>query len=186
MSNIIDTHGLDQEAINAQRQRGGRNLTWIMVVAGTLMVLALPTMIILFFGMLPTMVAFIVDRTKGKSATFTVCGINFIGTFPYIMSLWTEENTIDAAMSMLDIFTLLVMYSSAAFGWMLFMTAPPIISSFVEVMHQRKIATLRAQQKSLIDEWGPTVADLVEGDKFDEDHMPHTPTSDDEKDDAQT
>ena len=183
MANIIDTNESVKDAQSAQRGRGTRNITWILAVIGALMAIALPTMIILFFGMLPTMVAFIIDRTKGKSATFTVCGINAIGTFPYIMSLWTEENTIDAAMNMLDVFTLLIMYSSAAFGWMLFMTAPPIISSFVEVMQQRRIATLRAQQKTLIDEWGPSVAALVEAESFDEDHKPHDPSSEDDEND---
>ena len=145
------------------RKRGGGGTTWVLVVAVSLLVIALPTMVILFFGLLPSVVAFIIDRTKGKSAAITVTGINLIGVFPFVMDLWKGGNTFDQALDMLDIFTMLVMYSAAGMGWLLFMTTPVIISSFVMVLQQRKIANLRKQQKELIEEWGPEVAALTEG-----------------------
>jgi len=146
------------------KKRGlGGNASWILIVSVTLFVIALPTMILLLFGMLPSMVALIIDRSKGKSAASTVSAVNFIGVFPYIMDLWKGGNNIDQALGMLDIFTMLIMYSAAAMGWLLFMSAPPVISSFVMVLQQRKIANLRKQQKSLIEEWGPDVAALTEG-----------------------
>jgi len=152
-----------------QRKRGRANLTWILLIATFLVVIAAPTMIVMFFGLLPSLVAYIIDRTKQKSATFTVGSINFIGVFPYVMDLWTEINSIDAAMNMVgDIFALLVMYSAAAFGWLLFLAMPTVISSFVIVMQQRKVAQLRGQQKDLIDEWGAEVAALVEMHKMEE------------------
>lgn len=165
MANITDEPQEYGDPQPAPVKRGGKH-TWILVVFVTLVVIALPTMVILFIGMLPSMVALIIDRTKGKSATFCVTGINFIGVFPYIMDLWSGENSFDHALGMLDIFTMLIMYSAAGMGWIMFMTAPAIISSFVIVMQQKRIATLRGQQKELIEEWGPEVAALAEG--FDE------------------
>lgn len=165
MAKITEDYSPQPNMPGAKRKIGG-NTTWILVVAVTLFVIALPTMILLLFGMLPSMVALIVDRTKGKSAAFTVSAVNFIGVFPYIMDLWKGGNTLDQALGMLDIFTMLIMYSAAAMGWLLFMSAPQVISSFVLVLQQRKIASLRKQQKSLIEEWGPDVAALTEG--FDE------------------
>lgn len=149
--------------IEGQRQRGRSSLTWVLIVATFLLVIASPTMIILFFGLLPTVVAYIIDRTKGRTATFCVGGINFVGVFPYIITLWTDTNTVGAAMAFVsDIFVMLVMYSSAAFGWLLFLAMPTVVSSFVLVLQQRKVAQLRAEQKELIEEWGPEVAALVE------------------------
>lgn len=131
-------------------------------------------MIVLFFGMLPTLVAFIVDRSEQKSATFCVGSINFIGVFPYVMDLWLKNNTMDAAINnVTDLFAMLIMYSSAAFGWLLFMAMPTVVASFVTVIQQRKVAQLRAQQKELIEEWGAEVAALVEMQRADkrEHHM---------------
>ena len=150
-----------QHQVGKPKSKG--NMTWVLIVAISLFVIALPTMIIVLFGMLPSMVALIIDRTKGKSAAFTVSAVNFIGVFPYIMDLWKGGNSFDQAINMLDIFTMLIMYSAAAMGWLLFMSAPAVISSFVMVLQQRKIANLRKQQKTLIEEWGPDVAALTEG-----------------------
>jgi len=162
-----DPHLNSETNLNAQRQRGRSNLTWILLVGTLFLVIAAPTMILLFFGLLPTLVAYIIDRTAGKSATCSVGGLNLIGVSPYVISLWTGSNTIDAALtSVSDLFIMLVMYSSAAFGWLLFLAMPTVISSFVLVLQQRKVAQLRGEQKNLIDEWGAEVAALVEMDRM--------------------
>ncbi len=173
MSKITENSVHTEMSEGSTRRRGRSNTTWVLVIVASLLVIALPTMVILFFGMLPSVVAFIIDRTKGRSAAITVSGINLIGVFPFIMDLWKGGNTFDQALNMLDVFTMLIMYSAAGMGWLLFMTTPTIISSFVMVLQQRKIANLRGQQKNLIEEWGPEVAALTEG--FDEmgGTMPH-------------
>lgn len=157
---------MNPQQMDDRRRRGRSNLTWILVVGTFLLVIAGPTMVVLFFGMLPTLVAYIIDRSEQKSATFCVGAINFIGVFPYVMDLWTGSNSIDAALSnVTDLFAMLVMYSAAAFGWLLFMAMPTVVASFVTVLQQRKVAQLRGEQKELIEEWGAEVAALVEMDR---------------------
>lgn len=156
------------EDLQERRRRGRSNITWVLVVVTFLLVIAAPTMIVLFFGLLPTLVAYIIDRSPQKSAAFTVFSVNFIGVLPYVMDLWFDRNTIDAALAMVtDLFAMLVMYSAAAFGWLLFITTPTVIASFVTVLNQRKVAELRSEQKELIDEWGAEVAALVEMQRMD-------------------
>lgn len=143
----------------------GKNsaLTWILLVGTFLVVLAGPTMIVIFFGMLPSIVAQIVDRSKGRSAAFCVGSINFIGVFPYVISLWGGDNTFsDAFATTTNLLSMLVMYASAAFGWLVYMVLPPMIASVVVIMQQRKVANLRGEQKQLIEEWGSEVAAIVE------------------------
>jgi len=159
-----------------QNQRRSSALTWVLLVGTFLVVLAGPTMVVLFFGLLPTFVAYIIDRSKGKSATFSVGSVNFIGVFPYIVQLWGGENTFNAALMITtDLVAMLVMYAASAFGWLIFLALPTLISSFVVIMQQRKVAQLRGEQKELIEEWGPHVADLVEQQRAveQEHHMEH-------------
>lgn len=159
----MSDESLNEQQMDDRRRRGRSNLTWFLLTATFLLVLAGPTMIVLFFGMLPTLVAYIIDRSPQKSATFSVGSINFIGVFPYVLDLWSSMNTIDEALNMVtDLFSMLIMYSAAAFGWLLFMAMPAVVSSFVIVLQQRKVAQLRAEQKDLIEEWGPEVGALVE------------------------
>ena len=166
---MTDPHLMSPEQMDARRRRGRASLTWVLLVLTFMLVIAAPTMIVLFFGMLPTMVAFIIDRGPQKSATFCVGGINFIGVFPFILDLWTNVNSVSAAFILVkDPFILLAWYASAAFGWLLYLGMPSIIGSFVVVLQQRKVAQLRGEQKELIEEWGPEVAALVEMDRLEE------------------
>jgi len=138
-------------------------LTWIILVGTLLVILAGPTVVILFFGLLPTLVARLIDRSAGRSATFTVGSLNFIGVFPYIVKLWVGDNSFSGALDITtDLVAMMVMYSASAFGWLIYMALPSLISSFVMIMQQRKVAQLRGEQKLLIEEWGSDVAAIVE------------------------
>ena len=122
-------------------------------------IISLSSVILLFFGMLPTFVAMIVDRTRQKYAAFCVGGMNFSGVFPYLLDLWAGEHTVASAMEILtNVFSLLLMYGAAGFGWMIFIAIPPVVGAFLTVMAQRRVSQLRRDQKELIEEWGEDVA----------------------------
>jgi len=150
--------------MNDQAQQSKATLlTWILLVGTFMVILAGPTMVLMFFGLLPTFVAYIIDRSEGKSAAFTVGSANFLGVFPFIVILWRGENSYTDALNITtELVSMLIMYSASAFGWLIFMALPTVISSFVLIMQQRKVAQLRGLQKELIEEWGASVAALVE------------------------
>ena len=123
------------------------------------MMLSLSTMILLCFALLPTLAAFIVDRTPQKYAAFCVGGMNLSGTFPSMLNLWSGSHDIDAALHILsDVFALGVIYGAAAFGWLVYMTIPPVVAAFLTMMSQRRVQQLRAVQAQLVDEWGDVLA----------------------------
>ena len=123
-----------------------------------MVIMSLPTVMVIVFALLPTFVAFIVDRTPGKNAVFCVGSLNLCGVLPYLFDLWTGDNSMDAAILILtDVFSLVVMYGAAAFGWMIFQSLPPIIATFITVLAQSRISSLRSAQRKLIEEWGSTV-----------------------------
>ena len=65
-----------------------KSIVWGLFILVLLLMAALPTVMVIAFGMLPGMVAFIVDRSKERSATFCVGGMNLCGVFPYLLELW--------------------------------------------------------------------------------------------------
>jgi len=132
---------------------------WLSVAFVAVVILSLPSIIIIFFGMLPSTVAFIIDRSKQRNTAFCVGGINFCGVFPYLMDLWSGSNTIDLSVKILtDVFSLIVMYGAAGFGWLVYLSLPPVIAAFLSVMAQHRLTTLRATQRQLIEEWGEDVS----------------------------
>jgi len=118
-------------------------------------VLALPTVPLLIVGLIPTAVAFFVDRSPGKSSAICVLGLNFAGVAPFIAILWKGSNTLTQSLSMLgDVYVWFVMYGAAALGWLLSMVLPPLVASFLRIHAAQQIGALRAQQAKLRDEWG--------------------------------
>ncbi len=136
----------------------GQMTLWLSVIFVGLVIWQLPTVMILFFGLLPTIVSAIIDRTPKKHAAFCVGGINICGVFPYLMDLWLFDNTMEGAMRILtDVFSLVVMYGAAAFGWMIFQSLPPVVATFLTVIAQSRLSSLRSIQRVLIEEWGEDV-----------------------------
>jgi hypothetical protein len=143
--------------------RGLRHVVWGLLILVALLVISLPTVLVLLFGMLPTIVAWVIDRSQQKYATFCVCGMNFSGMFPFLSDIWFKDHSTDAAVAVLtNVFDLMVIYGAAAFGWMMFIAVPPVISQFISAMLQRRVATLRDQQQKIIEEWGEGVSMLVD------------------------
>lgn len=133
-------------------------MLWFSILAALIVVISLPTVIVMFFGLLPTFASFLTDRTRDKYSTFCIGGMNFSGVFPFLMDLWMGDHSIAAARDTLtDVFNLGIMYSAAAVGWLLFTFIPPVVGAFLTVLSQRRVATLRNEQRQLIEEWGEAV-----------------------------
>ncbi len=148
---------------------------WLSIVFVVLVILSLPTVIVLFFGMLPTIVSGIVDRSPSRHATFCIGGINLCGVFPYMIELWLGDNSLQQGIGMItNVFSLVIMYGAAALGWMIFQSLPPIIAAFVTVIAQSRVSRLRSGQRKLIEEWGEDVG-LSDEDLELREHPPETP-----------
>lgn len=129
---------------------------WVLLCLGLFLLIAPAIVILVAGGMVPTLVAWVCDRTEEKYATFCVGGMNFTGIFPYILELWTKNNTVSAALDLFaDVFSLAVMYGAAGFGWAIFLSVPPVVAAFINVMAQARLKTLKASQEIIIEEWGP-------------------------------
>ncbi len=135
----------------------------IAVVAA--LVLSLPTVVLLFLGLLPAMVAFIVDDNPRKYVTKCVVASNFAGVWFFLLRLWTGEHSLAETMAILtDVYAWLLMYSAAALGWLCYLWFPSIAALFMEMTAERRIAGLKLKQKKLIKEWGEGVVRAPAGD----------------------
>ena len=139
-------------------------LTLILLIIPAGLVV-LPTSILFGIGMIPTMVAYAIDRDPEKSAPITVGGLNFCGCMPYAIALWKHSHTVAAAGKIFtDPLVWLVMYGSAAVGWALYFGIPPMVANFEVMRAEKRIGALKDVKVGLVQEWGPEVAgDLFDG-----------------------
>ncbi|MFA7429506.1 MAG: hypothetical protein WCZ23_05075 [Rhodospirillaceae bacterium] len=136
------------------------SLNILIVIAGLVMVaFFMPTLLLLAFAMLPSFVALVVDRGPQRYGGVTVGGLNFAGVMPYLMDLWGGANDVPHALTILsDVFTLVVIFGAAAFGWLLYSATPGVMAAFIGLTSTRRISALRSRQQELLREWGPEVA----------------------------
>lgn len=122
-----------------------------------------PTAIVLMFALLPSAVAFIMERSKGWYGGVCVGALNLAGASPYLVDLWFDGHTIEAAFAILtDVFAILIIYGCAAFGWAIYSATPSLVSAYMTMTAGRRITALKTQQKELILKWGPDVESTYE------------------------
>lgn len=139
--------------------KGGLNKGVVLVILAALVPFSLPTVVLVFFTMLPTLVAWATEKGPNKYAFLCVGGLNFAGLFPYLFSLWFGVHTLDEAFRMLtDPIMLMTTFACAGIGWAIYGAMPPMVVSYLAHSSQRRVGNLKAAQKQLIDDWGEEVA----------------------------
>lgn len=151
-----------------RRRNGSVKTRAFLILIGVLGFLfaALPTAILLSVGMMPSLVALIVDVTRRRYLTKCVAGLNLAGVLPFLHKLLTTGHDVPTAMGIVsDAFAWLVMYSAAAMGWLLFMGLPGVVSMFKSLSAKRRIYVLQERQRELLNEWGESIVpDSDDGD----------------------
>ncbi|MGH7124016.1 MAG: hypothetical protein ACREFI_06555, partial [Stellaceae bacterium] len=95
--------------------------TVVIALVTILAVTALPLCILLMSGLVPTMVAAVVDRYRARYLTRAVGFMNLAGLTPLVVQLWTNGLTMDAVAAALSRpINWLMMYGAAGIGWVLF------------------------------------------------------------------
>ncbi len=141
--------------ITAWLWAGGLVTMWGIVSPSSLLIISL--------GMLPALVAYFCDRTEQKYALFCVGGLNFSGVFPFLLKL-SDDHSFSAAMNIMsNVFSLAIIFAAAGFGWMMFISIPPVVASFLTVLAEARVKTLKSIQKKIVDEWGNGVSTTDQG-----------------------
>jgi hypothetical protein len=128
------------------------------VLVTVLAVTALPLCILLLSGLVPTMVATVVDRYRAKYLTRTVGFMNLAGLTPLVVHLWSNGLTMDGVALILSRpINWLMMYGAAGIGWVLFLGMPSLARVFVDIRADQLQRELKARANQLVEEWGDEV-----------------------------
>jgi hypothetical protein len=150
--------GTRRSGSERRARRRSNGLTVLLLIAAPLSLLFMPTAILLAVGLVPTAVAFVVDRDPDKTAPMTVGALNFVGVMVFAIDLWRGRHSLSGVMALLgDPFTWLGMYGAAAVGWALYYGIPPAVAMWTAMRAEARINRLRERQQDLAEEWGPEV-----------------------------
>lgn len=123
---------------------------------------ALPTFLLIVFGLAPTWAAFLTDRSFGKARGFAVGTFNLAGATPFFIRLWRSPDNIDASLAILsDSFSWLIMYGAASISLALIWIAPSFTISIMEYRASVKCMRLERRQNEILENWGEEVSELA-------------------------
>ncbi len=107
------------------------------------------------------MVAYLIDPFRSKYCARSVGMLNLAGVVPFLMKLWSENNTVSGVMDLLaDPFSSLVMFGAAAMGWLIYLGVPTLVSVYKVIRAEQTIGVLKERQKELMEEWGEKVSGI--------------------------
>lgn len=141
---------------------GGRSsgfLVFALILLGVPIAFAgTPTLMLIAVGMLPTLVALVVDRSRDKLAAITVGPMNVAGLLLPLTTLWFGSNDIALATTILSRpANGALVYGAAAVGWMIYFTVPGLVARGLVARRRQKITDLSVEQKKLVEAWGEDV-----------------------------
>lgn len=131
------------------------------ICVGALLVLK-AGFLFLLLALLPAIVAFFIDNTRGKSTFKSVLACNFAATLPTLAPMvkaGLQGKNYDAYAVMSNVSSWAIVLLGAAAGWGLVFLCRMIARFFLIVAYEYKIVTLKKLQARLIDEWGEQVTE---------------------------
>jgi hypothetical protein len=115
---------------------------------------ALPVFVVLYGGMLPTLVAFLVDNRQGRYLFRTVGVTNAAGVIPFLGdSLHYTTNSGVIVSPAGDIQTWLTMYAIAAGGWLMHIGVPMLAQIVFEAILSVRMRRYQMAREALAREW---------------------------------
>lgn len=119
----------------------------------------LPTTIILFIGMLPTIVARVTDGTKEKSRVLTVGFMNFAGCFPVWFQMLQAGHKFEIALTFIaNPFYIIIMYGGAVVGYLIDWGLSGFVASIMVQRGHRRLEEIKKTQEEIIERWGREVS----------------------------
>ena len=142
-----------------------RNLFLVFIII--LAVVFHPTTLLLSVGMLPTFVVLLVDRTQGKTKTFTVGAMNLAGCVPFVLEVWIRGHTVETAMDyIMQPRTIVVMYFAAAIGYLIEWAMIGIVMAVMKEKGKMRLKEIDKISEDLIRRWGKSVTGKIPLDPY--------------------
>lgn len=155
------TGSTDSGGASKAKKKAGSVLFWIL--GASALFAFYESFALLAIGMVPTLVAILVDRTRNRNAARTVAYINFAGCLPWLMDYWLAGGGIERVLNIVsDPYALLIMYTAAAAGWMLFFALRPVVAAYLGVAAEIKEVQLKHRQSQIVEVWGAPVREEAE------------------------
>ncbi len=146
----------------ATKKKKRKKISWqgqLLGLVGLLTALVfMPTTILLLMGMIPTIVAAVIDRTGKGTKAITVGAMNLAACTPFLIKLWTESHTAEMSVQLIsDPRAMSIMYAGAGIGYLIDWAMSGIVGTLLLQRSSVRIKDIKARQEALVVRWGQEV-----------------------------
>jgi hypothetical protein len=140
-------------------KKGGQGVVVAVVLTGVAALGAMPLFLVAAAGMLPTAVAFLVDRHPRHYLACAVGALNLAGMVLPVLALTKAGFTLTGALQVLrDAQNWLIMYGAAAVGWIVNAAMPAVARIILDMRAEQENRRLLRQAEELVAEWGREIS----------------------------
>jgi len=155
----------------AKGRKKKKGISWqtqiILIFVLMAAIAAMPTTMLVFFGMLPTVVALFIDRTGEKTRALAVGAMNAAGCTPFILQLWTTNNSMEhAGMIITDPRTIIVMYCAAGVGYIIDWAISGLVGTVMVQRANARREQIAKYQAEMVERWGVEVTGEIPVDAY--------------------
>ncbi|MBN8542878.1 MAG: hypothetical protein J0M34_01280 [Alphaproteobacteria bacterium] len=147
------------QAAQANIEKRSKRLSFALIILSIFLIAFMRTGFVFFIlSILPSIVAYYLDRSAQRYTFHTVFACNLAGTLPFVGQI-IKNGAAQAEIQIVmgDTLNWLIIYAAAGFGWLLVYAAPAFAQGFINVLHENQIARLQRMQDRIISEWGKEV-----------------------------
>jgi len=139
----------------AQKTGHAAPVFWILVFTGLGIVLFPPTMLVLLSGMIPSIIAALMNTSRIGGNLPAMIALNLAGVVPVVGILWERGHNFNQAFVLLsDVYMWLPMFGGAGIAAFLSWGVPVCIYAAYEVQANSAAKRLLKQRGKLAQEWG--------------------------------
>ena len=133
-------------------------------IGGALAMYALPIFLLLYGGLLPTLVAYLTDERRGKHLLISVATMNAAGVLLVCRPLLSSGFSPEAGFAIVgNPSNWMTMYGFAMAGWLLVWIVPLIVSNVLDFIYGQRRRAAETAREALVAQWpgviGPAAAD---------------------------
>lgn len=136
----------------------GKIILAIIIVVG---IIFLPTSMILFIGMLPTVSAVVLGTSRTKVRVSTIAALNLVGCMPFIIKLWAGENNFESSFVILMTpLTIVIIYGAAGAAYLLDWAVTGVVSAYMYQKAERRVKAIDKRLEAVSEVWGKEVVEV--------------------------
>lgn len=150
----------NSEKKSVQKAGHKKPVFWVLVFIGCGTALFPPTLLVLLSGMIPSIVAALLNTSRIGGNLASMIALNLSGVIPVLGILWQRGHNFDEAFLILsDPYMWLAMFGGAAIATFLSWGVPIFVFAVYEVKAKAAARKLMRQRGKLLEEWGDQLAE---------------------------